>query len=134
MNRRLERAHLLFGHGARHPDYLLPFVRLQEAMRAQAPDAAVYVAFLEFTSPSFEAALAKVAADGVRYLQVTPIFFAPGKHVLEDLPRLVREARARYPDMAIVQVPAVGMADPVIAALACYALSADGVEGSVEGS
>lgn len=57
-------------------------------------------------------------ADGVRSLRVVPVFLGAGGHLKEDLPRLVEEIRARYPDLAITVEPPIGEQPTVIAAIA----------------
>lgn len=113
---------ILFGHGARNAEYLEPFERIRAAMLARDPQARVKVGFLELSQPAFEDAVASLVAEGVRDIRVVPIFFAPGLHVLKDLPQRAGALLDRYPDLAIDIADAVGMVPSVVEAMAEYAL------------
>jgi len=113
---------ILFGHGARNPEYLEPFHRISAALRMLDPLAKVEIGFLELMQPSFEMAVDALVLQGIRQIVVVPIFFAPGRHVLKDLPPLAASATDRYPDLAIEISLAVGESPSVIAAMARFAL------------
>ncbi|MDO8932817.1 MAG: CbiX/SirB N-terminal domain-containing protein [Rhodocyclaceae bacterium] len=114
---------ILFGHGARNPEYVQPFQRIRAALLALEPQAEVEIGFLELTQPSFEAAVDALTARGIRQITVVPIFFAPGRHVLKDLPPLAASAMDRHPDLAIEIAPAVGESPLVVDAMARFALA-----------
>lgn len=116
-----DKAVVLFGHGARDPEWARSMQRTREYLRALAPELQVELAFLEFLPPTLESAIDALAASGVRRIAVVPMFIAQGGHLKSDVPKLVDAARARHPDCDIVQAPAVGEADSVIAAMAAYA-------------
>ncbi|AYH45498.1 CbiX/SirB N-terminal domain-containing protein [Azoarcus sp. DN11] len=118
---------VLFGHGARDPEWAQPMQRTRDQLRAQAPGLRVELAFLEFMTPTLEEAVDTLVRDGFRQIAVVPMFIAQGGHLKSDLPRLVGAAMARHAGCAITLAPAVGEADGVIAAMADYALSFGGV-------
>ena len=113
---------ILFGHGARNPEYLEPFQRISAALLALEPLARVEIGFLELMQPSFESAVDRLVAGGIRQIVVVPIFFAPGRHVLKDLPPLAANAMERHAGLAIEIASAVGQSPAVIAAMARFAL------------
>ncbi|WP_407278843.1 CbiX/SirB N-terminal domain-containing protein [Aromatoleum evansii] len=113
---------VLFGHGARDPEWARPMRRTRDHLRAQAPRLRVELAFLEFMAPTLDEAIAALARDGIRRITVVPMFIAQGGHLKSDVPRLVAAARALHPDCEITLALAVGEADGVIAAMADYAL------------
>ncbi len=115
---------ILFGHGARNPEYLEPFRGISAALLLLDPAAKVEIGFLELMQPSFEMAVAALVAQGIRQIVVVPIFIAPGSHVLKDLPSLAAAAMDRTPGLAIEISPAVGESPAVIAAMARFALEA----------
>lgn len=114
---------VLFGHGARNAEYVQPFLRIQARVRALAPDLAVEIGFLELTQPPLEAAIETLLARGVTAIRIVPIFFAPGRHVLKDLPALVANLIDRYPRLQIEITPCVGEGASVIDAMAGHALA-----------
>jgi sirohydrochlorin cobaltochelatase len=113
---------VLFGHGARDPQWAEPMQRARAAVSRAAPDMAVEVAFLEFMRPGLVDAIDCLAQGGARRITVVPMFLAQGGHVKKDLPGLLDSARALHPDCEVTLAGAVGEAEDVIAAMASYAL------------
>ena len=82
---------ILFAHGARDPRWAAPFEAVAARVRAQRPEVAVRLAFLEIMSPSLPDAGAELAAQGCQNLQVLPLFLGAGGHVEEFERELERE-------------------------------------------
>lgn len=118
------RALVLFAHGARAPGWAAPFQRLRELTAARRPDCSVELAFLELMEPSLPDVAARLAAQGVREMTVVPVFLGQGGHLLRDLPALLDELRAAYPELRFATVPAVGEDPGVLAAMAAYCVAA----------
>jgi sirohydrochlorin cobaltochelatase len=114
---------ILFGHGARNPEYIQPFKRIRALVEAQQPGVPVEVGFLELTQPPLEATIECLVSRGVDEIKVVPIFFAPGRHVLKDLPQLISNAIDRFPGVEFEVAACVGEVDSVIAAMAAHAVS-----------
>lgn len=114
---------ILFGHGARNPGYVEPFERIRDAMQARNPQAQVEIGFLELSQPTLEDAFARLIGRGIHEVTVVPIFFAPGRHILKDLPERAAAAMDRHPGLEVDIADAVGTIDSVVVAMAEYALS-----------
>jgi sirohydrochlorin cobaltochelatase len=115
---------VLLAHGARDPRWGEPFLRVAERVRADAPDLAVELAYLEHLPPSLGDAIRRLAEGGARSIRVVPLFFGRGGHLREDVPRLVAAIAAELPEVAIdVTLPA-GDDDDVQRALALFCLRA----------
>jgi sirohydrochlorin cobaltochelatase len=114
---------VLFGHGARNPEYIEPFRRIRAAVEALQPGVPVEIGFLELTQPPLEASIEALAVRGVTQVKVVPIFFAPGRHVLKDLPQLLGNAMDRFPGIEFEVAACVGEVDDVIAAMAAHAIA-----------
>ena len=96
---------IVFAHGSRvsAANDAVRSVAREAARRAGLP---VYeTAFLELADPSLGAAVTALAARGIRRILVTPYFLTMGRHLTEDLPKLLAEARARHPDLLIDASP-----------------------------
>ncbi|WIM05368.1 MAG: CbiX/SirB N-terminal domain-containing protein [Candidatus Nitricoxidivorans perseverans] len=117
---------ILFGHGSRTADYIRPFERIRDAMAAQRPEAVVELGFLELTRPTLDESIDSLVGRGVTGIVVVPVFIGAGRHVLKDLPQLAANAMDRHPDLEIILAAPVGEAPEVVAAMAAYALDADG--------
>nr|MBL8457002.1 CbiX/SirB N-terminal domain-containing protein [Zoogloeaceae bacterium] len=116
-----EQAVVLFGHGARDPEWARPMLRAQAALQRVEPALRVELAFLEFMQPTLAEAIDRLVASGAGRITVVPVFLAQGGHLKKDVPLLVEAARGRHPRCDIRQVLAVGEADGVVAAIAGYA-------------
>jgi sirohydrochlorin cobaltochelatase len=114
---------VLFGHGARNAEYVEPFHRIREAMLARNPQAKVAIGFLELSQPTLEDAIDALLAQGARSIRIVPIFFAPGRHVLKDLPERAAGVLDRHPGVEIELADAVGTVPSVVDAMADYALA-----------
>lgn len=115
---------ILFGHGSRSAEYIQPFLRTRDSVVAKQPDTPVELGFLELTQPPLEAAIETLATQGVTEIKVVPIFFAPGKHVLKDLPERIGNAMDRFPGIEFDIAACVGEVDTVIEAMASHAAAA----------
>lgn len=82
------------------------------------PHAAVCVAYLELMRPTLPEAVAAHAAAGVKSIRIVPLFFGPGAHVREDLPRLVSELGAAHEDLELRLEKPIGEQPEVIDAIA----------------
>lgn len=112
---------VLFGHGARDPEWARPMQRARATLQAAEPGLQVELAFLEFMQPTLAEAIDGLVARGVGRVTVVPVFLAQGGHLKKDVPVLVGEARLRHPQCEIRQVLAVGEVDTVVTAIADYA-------------
>jgi len=71
------------------------------AARAEGQFSSVHAGFLELAEPSIPEAIAAAIAAGAREVRVLPWFLSAGRHVSEDIPAQVAEARARHPGVPI---------------------------------
>lgn len=118
---------LLFAHGARDPNWALPFEAVSaRALRAGAalhPPLRVQLAFLEFMQPDLLDAGSSLAQAGCDHVDVVPLFLGAGGHVRKDLPALLDTLAERFPRIRWELRPAVGEMPGVVAAMADASLS-----------
>lgn len=119
------KAILLFGHGARNPEWAQPFHRIRDAILAREPETLVEPGFLELMRPSFDEGVDCLVRQGATEIVVVPIFMAAGSHVKKDLPHMAANAMDRHEGLVISLAAPVGEAVPVLAAMADYALNAE---------
>ena len=117
---------LLCGHGARNAEWTEPFERIRELMKAREPGTPVEPGYLELSRPSFDESVDCLVRQGATRIVVVPIFMAAGRHVKKDLPQMAANAMDRHPGIEITLAAPVGEAMPVLAAMADFALEADG--------
>ncbi len=114
---------VLFAHGARDPRWAKPFQRLQEILRQRTPETLVELAFLELMEPRLPAVVTQLTQQGCTQISVVPVFLGQGGHVLRDLPPMIDELRAAYPDLQLSVADAVGESPAVLEAIAGYCAS-----------
>ena len=66
------------------------------------PGGVVLPAFLDSAQPDLGAAVAEAVRRGASRLVVMPYFLTVGLHLRRDLPRLIAEQRARFPQVEIL--------------------------------
>ena len=114
---------MLFAHGARDPSWAEPFRRIVARLRQTQPGTRVELAFLECMDPTLESTIAGLAADGIRYVTVVPLFLAQGGHLKQDLPRLLDDIRGHFPSLQIDVTSAIGDSEDLTNAIADWAFA-----------
>ena len=80
----------------------------------------VSVGYMNYSEPTFAAAVASVTAEGATRIIVLPFFLVPGYFVTQTLPKQLKAVQADYPHLEFVVADAIGydtgLADALIAA------------------
>lgn len=105
-----ERTAVLFlGHGSRARSAS----EAMEALIAQAQRRAGYDivgwGYLEFASPTIPEGIQRCVEAGATRIVAIPYFLHVGMHMVRDLPRVLREERAKYPGVEFVMGRHIGM-------------------------
>jgi len=96
---------VLFAHGARDARWRRPLDDLQQALVRAQPQLRVTLAFLELQAPDLPAALDALAAEGIGQIDIAPIFWSRGGHIVRDLAQIVRDFGARHPQAQVRVLP-----------------------------
>ena len=73
----------------------------------------VEACFLEIAEPSIPQGIESCVRQGASEVLILPYFLAAGRHVIEDIPNIVKEEKTKYPDISITSLPYFG-SSPVI--------------------
>lgn len=111
------RAIVLFAHGSSEPRWAEPFEALQNRLSERLPGVTVRLAFLERMPPGLGEVVEDLAKQGVKAIDVAPVFLALGSHLREDLPRLIQSASAAQ-GVTIRVLPAIGEISTLLDAIA----------------
>ena len=117
MTEQIREAVVLFAHGSRDPEWAAPFRAIARKLSEQRTHVRVELAFLELMQPRLADTLDGLAAAGFGRVTIAPLFMAQGAHLKRDLGALIEDARTRHPDVAIVELPAVGESEQVVDAI-----------------
>jgi len=113
---------VLFAHGARDPEWAVPFRIIQKQLQAARPQVHVELAFQDFMMPTLEVAMAEAAAQGAKHVALVPLFMAQGGHLKQDLPLLVGRIRRQHPQLDLRVTPAIGDAPEILQAISDWVL------------
>lgn len=88
-------ASLLLAHGSSDPLWLEPFNHLLAQIRAQLENSGsrVELAYMELAEPSLASQIRALAAEGIRHIDVLPLFFAAGRHLRKDVPAMLESLK-----------------------------------------
>jgi sirohydrochlorin ferrochelatase len=114
-------------HGSRHPAWRQSLEPLLNCTRDADPGLLFGIAFVGLCDPSLPDLLATFVTEGVTSVTIVPLFIAPGKHVTDDIPQAVEQARATYPGVEFRLTRCVGQLRGVQAAIVAEALTMAGV-------
>jgi sirohydrochlorin cobaltochelatase len=109
---------ILFAHGAREPEWALPFEQVRDRLRAEG--LRVELAYLEVMQPSLEEAARLLVAEGVKNATVVPLFLAQGRHLKSELPGMAAALRRTHPGTEFHVTPALGDAPEILAAIVAW--------------
>jgi sirohydrochlorin cobaltochelatase len=105
MNEPTRHAIVLFAHGARDARWGQSLEALQAQIASRLRHARLRIAFLELQQPRLAETLAALAAEGVGAIDIAPIFWSQGAHIVRDLPALVEAFRADHPGVQVRVLP-----------------------------
>ena len=114
---------ILFAHGSRDPLWRQSIEAVANRARQQEPQTPVRCAYLELTEPDLPTCAAELIGTGVASITVVPMFLGVGRHAREDLPVLIANLRAAYPQITINLQIAIGEDDRLIELMANIALT-----------
>ncbi len=95
-------------HGSRDPRSARVVTAAVAAIRARRPDLDVRLCFLDLTAPSVDQVVDAVAAEGHSTAVVVPLLLGSAFHARVDLPGILTAARARHPQLTLVQSDVLG--------------------------
>jgi len=90
-------AYLIIAHGSRDSEANQAFFNFLEEFRCRFPDRTVRGAFLELAKPSIPEEIEGCVGEGIEQILILPLMFFPGRHVKDDIPHLIEEAKMKYP-------------------------------------
>ena len=104
------KALLLVAHGSRRKQSNEEVAILAEKLKSQcsAQYTIINAAFLELSAPLIPDGIKLCVDDGATSIVVLPYFLNSGRHVIEDIPSMINETRALYPDIEINVAPHIG--------------------------
>ncbi|MCH2206848.1 MAG: CbiX/SirB N-terminal domain-containing protein [Lentisphaerales bacterium] len=114
---KLEKAVILIAHGSRLQKTADEMKEMVEKLQLTMPESLIKPAFMELQQPNLKSAMNEVLEEGIKKINIVPLFFFTGRHMRDDIPAQVNECRNDYPDCEIVLQPCFGHTEQFIDAL-----------------
>lgn len=99
---------LLMAHGTPDAAANAPLERIAGRLGVASGYGRVTVGYLDCNEPTIPAAIDGLVENGVSRVVALPYFLHKGRHVRDDLPRLLAEARQRHPGLEILEAAELG--------------------------
>lgn len=91
-------------------------MRRVAARLRRGPFSSVQCAYLEISAPSIPDAIRRAVQNGAREVRVLPYFVLSGRHIRDDIPRILSAARKRWKRKAsVILCPYLGYDERIVA-------------------
>jgi len=105
---------LLISHGSRFPDTEQEVQGFVERLKQQSDITIIEYAFLEIAHPNIPEGIDICVGKGATEIIILLNFLNAGKHVDEDIPRIVDEARIKFPDVTFKITQPIGKHNQIV--------------------
>lgn len=107
---KIPKALLIIAHGSRRADANRYLEKLPAELEADIKDRFLKVAcaYLQFNGPYAWDTISELVQEGVRHIVIFPFFLSAGGHVTSDIPELIQQAEAQFPDVVFETITFLG--------------------------
>ncbi|MFT6987601.1 MAG: sirohydrochlorin ferrochelatase [Psychromonas sp.] len=107
------KALLLVAHGSRRQESNDEVVRLTDKLKKNSSNHydIFQVGFLEIATPAIDKGIELCITKGATSITVLPYFLNSGRHVINDIPKLVQKTEQQFPGIKIEIAPHIGSSD-----------------------
>jgi sirohydrochlorin ferrochelatase len=100
---------LLVDHGSRFQEANDMLADVAAMVKRLGAVEDVFYAHMELAEPTIAQAFAAAVQAGATAVVVHPYFLSPGRHSMDDIPRMVREAAQAFPGVAYCVTAPLGL-------------------------
>lgn len=91
------KATILLAHGSSDNKWCAPFFELEKSLLQSISNTHnVKLAFMELSNPSIDQAIEELSVKGCKNIEILPLFFAAGRHLREDVPKMLAKIEQTY--------------------------------------
>lgn len=104
----VKKANILLAHGSSDVRWQDPFHEMTEEIRSMQPNddhALIKLAFMELCEPSLQAVCEQLKKEGVKQIDIYPLFFAAGRHLRVDVPNQLAAIEAQLGVQTLLHPP-----------------------------
>jgi sirohydrochlorin ferrochelatase len=99
---------LLISHGSHSPKLEPEIIKMTSVLKQKSGIAIFEYAFLEINQPDIAAGIINCINKGANEVTILLNFLNSGRHVNEDIPRIVNETNKKYPHVKMTITKPVG--------------------------
>lgn len=99
---------ILLAHGSRDLEWVASGERLCAGLTTKLDSYKVGLAFLELAEPNLQTVAENFYTAGIRVVFILPLFLAGGKHIHEDVPKLITSLQRAHPTSHVTLLNPVG--------------------------
>ena len=99
---------LVVAHGSRASETEADLDFVLETVKTKLKKSIVECAFMEFSDRTIEKGVLALVNKGVTDILVVPYFLFMGIHLKEDIPAIIEQVAAKYPNVTISVSPHLG--------------------------
>ncbi|GHP07538.1 hypothetical protein PPROV_000628000 [Pycnococcus provasolii] len=104
-----EPAVVIVDHGSRVASANESLADVVQLYKERTGTNVVEMAHMELAEPTIDDAVARCVEQGATTVVVFPYFLSRGRHVREDIPRLVEQARSNHPNVNVILAEPLGL-------------------------
>jgi sirohydrochlorin ferrochelatase len=108
------KAIILLGHGSRVPDAGKHMEKVADGLKRKYGYGMVEICYMSRLGPHFPEIFEKCVKAGAKDVMVIPYFLHDGLHLVLDIPEMMQEIAANYPDVRLVLGKNLGFDDVLI--------------------
>lgn len=108
------KAVLIISHGSHSKKLIIEIRELVEKIKLRSEYEIVNYAFLEITEPDISTGIDECVQQGANEIRIVLNFLNSGRHVDEDIPKIVSEAHKKYPNIPITISDPLGKQEGII--------------------
>jgi len=102
------KAVLLISHGSHSPKLIDEIIWLMDELRSKSKIKILEYAFLEIQAPDIPTGIKTCIDKGAKEIMILLNFLNSGRHIEEDIPRIIKEAKTQYNDISFKITDPVG--------------------------
>tara|TARA_B100000586_G_C19991085_1_gene376306 strand:- start:255 stop:617 length:363 start_codon:yes stop_codon:yes gene_type:complete len=104
-----KKALLIIDHGSRKKGANHMLFDIVKLARSQRPHIIIYGAHMELAEPNIQQGVEWCINHGATHIIAHPYMLSPGRHAIEDIPRMVKESLSKHPEISYTVTPPLGV-------------------------
>lgn len=99
---------LVLGHGSRFPRADLIMREIVDTLKQRLNSKFILSASMQFSHPDISVGIKRLVRKNCKRIIIVPLFLFGGNHVMRDIPRMLEEEKAKYPEVKFIYARNLG--------------------------